>query len=122
MDEPTKKMFVLTGYVQQHTCNCGCVSHNTFWQDHGFGGTAHLAGLQYCDQLSGAKDGCQGTPVDRSMRALQEAGRLRNQPSDPADDPEILEGSTEHGDTEDHKRTSERMDREFRQDLDNGDN
>lgn len=64
-----KKSFVMTGYVQRNTCNCGCVSSNTFWQDNGFGGSSHLSHLhagiaKFLDELSGAGPGEQGKPHD----------------------------------------------------------
>ena len=69
---PEKKSFVLTGYVERSTCNCGCVTHNCFWQDGGFGGSAHLASLhhnieKYLDELSGAGPGKQGNPADAKV-------------------------------------------------------
>jgi hypothetical protein len=65
----SKKSFVMTGYVQRSTCNCGCITHNCFWKDGGFGGDSHLASLhqgieKYCDELSGAGPGKQGIPHD----------------------------------------------------------
>lgn len=64
-----KKSFVMTGYVNRGTCNCGCISSNTFWQDGGFGGSAHLSHLhrdieKYLDELSGAGPGGQGKSHD----------------------------------------------------------
>lgn len=68
-EETDKKSFVLTGYVQRSTCNCGCMSDNAFWQDRGFGGSYHLAKLhsgieKFCDELSGAGPGGQGKACD----------------------------------------------------------
>lgn len=64
-----KKSFVMTGYVQRSTCNCGCVSNNAFWQDGGFGGSTHLSHLhreiaKHLDELSGAGEGKNGEPHD----------------------------------------------------------
>jgi hypothetical protein len=64
-----KKSFVLTGYVQRGTCNCGCITHNTFWQDGGFGGSSHLASLhqgieKHLDKLSKAGPGESGKSHD----------------------------------------------------------
>lgn len=64
-----KKLFVMTGYVQRNTCNCGCVSNNAFWQDGGFGGSNHLSHLhhgiaKFLDELSGAGEGQNGEPHD----------------------------------------------------------
>lgn len=64
-----KKSFVMTGYVQRSTCNCGCVSNNAFWQDGGFGGSSYLSHLhkgieKHLDELSGAKEGENGKACD----------------------------------------------------------
>lgn len=64
-----KKSFVMTGYVQRSTCNCGCVSNNAFWQDGGFGGSTHLSHLhreiaKFLDELSGAGEGKNGEAHD----------------------------------------------------------
>jgi hypothetical protein len=64
-----KKSFVMTGYVERSTCNCGCISNNAFWQDGGFGGSSHLSHLhrgieQFLDELSDAKEGENGKPCD----------------------------------------------------------
>lgn len=64
-----KKSFVMTGYVERSTCNCGCVSNNCFWQDGGVGGSSHLSHLhrgieKFLDELSGAGPGKRGNPCD----------------------------------------------------------
>jgi hypothetical protein len=64
-----KKSFVMTGYVERSTCNCGCISNNCFWQDGGFGGSNYLSHLhrdieRYLDELSGAGHGERGEPCD----------------------------------------------------------
>jgi hypothetical protein len=64
-----KKSFVMTGHVSRNTCNCGCVSSNTFWQEGGFGGSSHLSHLhadieKFLDELSGAEPGKNGNSCD----------------------------------------------------------
>jgi hypothetical protein len=64
-----KKSFVLTGHVERSTCNCGCITNNTFWQDGGFGGSNYLSHLhsgieKFLDELSEAGPGETGKECD----------------------------------------------------------
>jgi hypothetical protein len=77
----SKKSFVMTGYVQRSTCNCGCISNNVFWQDGGIGGSSYLSHLhrgieKHLDELSGAKEGETGKACDIKVTVtIEELGK-----------------------------------------------